>query len=80
VFCSTLPCRLSHDANCNLTWEVEARKWSGTLTVPAGGIYNGSVTTGEESAVFGLLMKLDRVYRHLPEDEGACNLSAAEKD
>jgi hypothetical protein len=38
--------------------------------VPTGGIYNGSVTTGEDSAVFGLLMQLDRAYRKLPAEEG----------
>jgi len=58
--------RLPHGANFNVTWDAEAGKWSGTLTVPQGGIYNGSVTTGEDSAVFGLLMQLDRAYRKLP--------------
>jgi len=58
-------------ANFNVTWEAKAGKWSGTLTVPQGGIYNASVTTGEDSAVFALLMKLDRAYRHLPAEEEA---------
>jgi hypothetical protein len=73
VSCSTPtpPCRLSHGANFNLTWDAEARKWSGTLTVPQGGIYNGSLTTGEDSAVFGLLAQLDRAYRKLPAEEAA---------
>ena len=60
---------LPHGANVNLTWDAEAGKWARTLTVPQGGIYNGSVTTGEDSAVFGLLMALDRAYRHLPTEE-----------
>jgi hypothetical protein len=58
--------RLPHGANFNVTWDAEAGKWSGTLTVPQGGIYNASVTTREDSAVFGLLMQLDRAYRKLP--------------
>jgi|GEM_PF-3347075 hypothetical protein len=41
--------------------------WSGTLTVPQGGIYN----TGEESAVFAVLQSLDRAYRRLPAAEAA---------
>jgi hypothetical protein len=44
----------------------------------AGGIYNGSVTTAEDSAVFALLMQLDRAYRKLPSDEGTGNIEAAE--
>ena len=63
--------RLPHGANFNVTWNADAGKWSGTLTVPQGGIYNGSVTEGEDSAVFALLMKLDRAYRKLPVEEGA---------
>jgi hypothetical protein len=42
---------------------------TGTLTVPAGGIYNGSVTTGEDSAVFALLQRLDRKYRRMEEEK-----------
>jgi hypothetical protein len=44
-----------------------------------GGIYNASVTTGEDSAVFGLLMQLDRLYRKPPSDEWAGNIEAAER-
>jgi hypothetical protein len=39
--------------------------------VPQGGIYNASVTEGEDSAVFALLMQLDRAYRKVPADEAA---------
>jgi hypothetical protein len=66
--------RLPHGANFNVTWDAEAGKWTGTLTVPQGGIYNGSVTAGEDSAVFALLMQLDRAYRHMPPGEGASNI------
>jgi hypothetical protein len=41
------------------------------------GIYNASATTGEDSAVFALLMQLDRAYRKLLAEEGACNIVAA---
>jgi hypothetical protein len=61
--------RLPHGANFNVTWDAEAGKWSGTLTVPTGGIYNASVTTAEDSAVFGLLQALDRAYRRLAAGE-----------
>jgi hypothetical protein len=47
--------RLPHGATFHIVYDAEAVKWSGTLTVPQGGIYNASVTTGEDSAVFGLL-------------------------
>jgi hypothetical protein len=63
--------RLPHGATFHVIYDAEAVKWSGTLTVPAGGIYNGSVTTGDDSAVFALLMKLDRLFRKLPAEEGA---------
>jgi hypothetical protein len=61
--------RLPHGSTFHVVYDAEAVKWSGTLTVPVGGIYNGSVTTGEDSAVFGLLMQLDRAYRHMPAEE-----------
>jgi hypothetical protein len=70
--------RLPHGANFNVTWNAETGVWSGTLTVPAGGIYNASVTTGEDSAVFALLMKLDRAYRKLPSEDAAPQESPAE--
>jgi hypothetical protein len=62
--------RLPHGAMFHVVYDAEAVKWSGKLTVPAGGIYNASVTMGEDSAVFGLLMQLDRAYRKLPAEEG----------
>jgi hypothetical protein len=62
--------RLPHGSTFHVVFDSEAVKWSGTLTVPQGGIYNGNVTTGEDSAVFGLLMQLDRAYRKLPAKEG----------
>ena len=63
--------RLPHGATFHVVYDAEAVKWSGTLTVPQGGIYNASVTTGEDSAVFALLMKLDRLYRKLPAEGAA---------
>jgi hypothetical protein len=63
--------RLPHGSTFHVVYDAEAVKWSGTLTVPAGGIYNASVTTAEDSAVFGLLMQLDRAYRHIPAEEAA---------
>jgi hypothetical protein len=62
--------RLPHGSTFHVVYDAEAVKWSGTLTVPQGGIYNGSVTTGEDSAVFALLMQLDRAYRRLPAEAG----------
>ena len=53
--------------NFNVTWDTKAGKWSGTLTVPQGGIYNDSVTEGEDSAMFGLLQQLDRKFRGMEE-------------
>jgi len=70
--------RLPHGANFNVAWNAESGAWSGSLTVPQGGIYNASVTTGEDSAVFALLTKLDRAYRKLPAEEGAGAIGAAE--
>jgi hypothetical protein len=63
--------RLPHGSTFHVVYDAEAVKWSGTLTVPQGGIYNASVTTGEDSAVFALLMKLDRAYRKLPSEDAA---------
>jgi hypothetical protein len=63
--------RLPHGAPFHVVYDAEAVKWSGTLTVPVGGIYNASVTTGEDSTVFALLMALDKAYRKLPTAEPA---------
>jgi hypothetical protein len=70
--------RLPHGSTFHVVYDAEAVKWSGTLTVPQGGIYNASVTTGEDSAVFALLMKLDRAYRKLPSEDAAPQESPAE--
>ena len=69
--------RLPYNATFHVVYDAEAVKWSGTLTVPQGGIYNASVTTGENSAVFGLLKQLDRAYRKLPAEVVAPELPAA---
>ena len=37
--------------------------------MPTGGIYNATVVSGEESAVFTLLQALDRAYRKMPAEE-----------
>ncbi len=41
-----------------------------------GGVYNASVVSGEESAVFSLLMSLDRAWRKLPTEETAQEATA----
>ena len=61
--------RLPHGATFHVVYDGMAVRWSGTLTVPQGGIYNATVVSGEESAVFTLLMSLDRAYRKLPAEE-----------
>jgi hypothetical protein len=63
--------RLPHGAAFHVVYDAEAVKWGGTLIVPQGGIYNASVTTGEDSAVFALLMQLDRSYRGVTAEEAA---------
>jgi hypothetical protein len=63
--------RLPHGATFHVVFDAAAVKWTGTLTVPRGGIYNGSVTAGEDAAVFALLTKLDRAYRGLPDGNAA---------
>jgi hypothetical protein len=69
--------RLPHGATFHVVYDAEAVRWTGTLTVPQGGIYNASVTTGEDSAVFALLMALDRAFRRLPPEEAAPQETAA---
>jgi hypothetical protein len=57
--------RLPHGATFHVVYDAEAVKWSGTLTVPNRGIYQGAVVTADDSALFTLLQLLDRKFRGL---------------
>jgi hypothetical protein len=60
---------LPHGTNVNITWDAEAGKWLGTLTIPPprSGIFKESVISADDSALFTLCQRLDRKVRDLKE-------------
>ncbi len=61
--------RLPHGSAFAVSYDAQDVKWSGILTVPAGG--GPKVFEGQESAVFRLLSVLDAQYRQWAAAQGA---------
>ena len=54
--------RLPDGANFNVTYDAQAERWTGTLTVPTAGA-DPAVFTASAGGVFQLLRELDRLFR-----------------